>query len=152
MIHNEFLYDMSYLVYQSVKSVGVSKKRIQKVIAQVLEKMHHTDKELSVHLVGTKRMQKLNYLYRGKEQPTDVLAFAAQEGKEISPAINDLGDIFICIPQIQQQAKTFGVSYHEEFLRILIHGILHLLGYDHVKPAEANNMFALQEQFVVAYT
>ena len=60
----------------------------------------------------------------------------------------DLGDIIICIPQVRRQAKEYKVSFQEEFLRIVIHGVLHLVGHDHIKKADARKMFSLQEKLV----
>lgn len=135
-------------VYQTVRHIGISKKIIQKVVTDVLQSLRvHGD--VSVHYIGTKKMQTLNYRFRGKNSPTDVLSFAAQEGESI-PGVShhDLGDIFICVPYIQVQARSCGISYTEESLRMLIHGVLHILGYDHEKTPDAKVMFRLQEKFL----
>jgi probable rRNA maturation factor len=75
-----------------------------------------------------------------------VLAFAMQEGKKMDS--EDLGDIFISVAQVQRQAKRQKISFPEEFARVLIHGVLHLNGYDHATKKEENIMFPLQEKIV----
>jgi len=75
-------------------------------------------------------MQSLNLRYRGMNRITDVLSFPMGESGGASDA-KVLGDIVICAPRAALQAKRYGVSFYEELLRLLFHGLLHLLGYDH---------------------
>jgi len=133
-------------VSQSVKHIGMSKKAIEKIVFFVLHQLNIVG-SISINYIGDVRMRTLNRIYRGKDRTTDVLSFAAQEGDMCIPH-DDLGDIFISVKQIERQAKEFRVSYKEESARMLVHGILHLLGYDHVKAVEAKKMFGLQEQFL----
>lgn len=132
-------------VYQSVKRSGFGKKRIQDIVFFVLHKEKRKG-AVSVHVIGDTRMKTLNTLHRGKQKTTDVLSFATQEGFESLG--DDLGDIFISAPQIKRQAKRFGVSYADEFVRMLVHGVLHILGYDHIEKREAQIMFKKQERYI----
>jgi len=95
-------------------------------------------------------MKTLNSMFRGVERSTDVLSFAVQEGMKIpeQEGAVDWGDIFLCPWYVRRQAKRFGVSYKEEFFRMLIHGVLHLHGYDHLKEKDAATMFSLQESIL----
>ncbi len=102
--------------------------------------------ELEINIVGEKEIKDLNFRYRGKNKVTDVLSFAWQEDKIIKS--KNLGQIYICYPQIEQQAKEFTVSVPEEFVRMLAHGFLHIVGYDHIKKPEAAKMFKIQEEVV----
>ena len=102
---------------------------------------------LSVHLIADTKMKRLQREHRGKTGTTDVLSFAAQEG-DWQGDTHDLGDIFLSVPQIERQAKTWSVSFREECIRLLIHGILHILGYDHIAPGEAKIMFSKQENYL----
>ena len=129
---------MTCLVYKTVKKSPVSQKYINHIVESVLKKCKVRGVDFSLHLIGDQKMKRLNRQYRGQEKTTDVLSFAMEDGK-------DLGDIFISVPQIKRQAKLFEVSMKEEFTRIFIHGILHLLGYNHQKVGDAKKMFALQE-------
>ena len=140
---------MECLINSSVKKTVVSNKYIKSVITIVLTSFpKYKNSSLSVNLVGEKRIQTLNNLYRGKDNVTDVLAFALQDVKTPADDIQDLGDVFICISQIKKQAQEFDVSFKEEFTRILVHGILHLLGFDHIKEKDAKKMFLFQEKIV----
>ena len=92
--------------------------------------------ELSVLFVGSRKMKTLNTHYRGIAKETDVLSFAMTEGQAFLPGASRsliLGDIVISIPRTIAQAQDYGASFYEELLRLLIHGLLHLLGYDHEK-------------------
>ncbi len=75
-------------------------------------------------------MRALNSRYRGIEKTTDVLSFPMSE-KGSTAESGPLGDIVICVPRTQSQAREYGVSFRAELLRLLVHGLLHLLGYDH---------------------
>ena len=86
--------------------------------------------ELSVLFVNSRRMKILNTRYRGIPKDTDVLSFPLRdEGLHNGPVM--LGDIVISVPKALQQAKEFEVPFYDELLRLLVHGLLHLVGYDH---------------------
>ena len=86
--------------------------------------------ELSILFTDNAEVQQLNKEYRGKDKPTDVLSFSMSEGE--SPiASPSLGDVVISVPIAVEQAVEYQVTTEQELLRLLIHGILHLLGYDH---------------------
>ena len=103
--------------------------------------------ELSILLTDDKEIHTLNRDYRGKDKPTDVLSFATLDG-QLLPGMTSLGDLVISIPTTRRQAKEYGVSFDAELKRLVIHGILHLMGYDHEKvPArEANRMRRLEQR------
>jgi len=131
-------------IYQSVKSLGVPKKKIREVVSLVYKSCKKDNPIVSIHFIGDKKMRSINKKYRNKDSSTDVLSFAIKEG-EYSLDSNEWGDIFISIPYIKAQAKRVKVVYKEELFRMLIHGTLHLVGHDHTKPKEAKKMFTLQE-------
>ncbi len=133
-------------VYQTVKRIGISKRAVQDMVFFTMQELHMSG-SMSVTFIGDQRMQTLNRRYRGKDQTTDVLSFAAQEG-DIPLPNQDYGDIFISVPQIQRQARSYGVTYNAEMARMLVHGVLHLLGYDHIRPRDAKVMMPLQDRIV----
>ena len=149
-------------IYQTVGRVGFSRKDIESIVKTILDFLKKKNFEVSVHLVGDKKMKKINKHYRGMDKVTDVLAFALQDFP-LRPSFakgfgmaqqgfgernKDLGDIFISIPQVKRQAKEQKILYKEELVRILAHGVLHLNGFDHMKPKEEKEMFDLQEKIV----
>lgn len=89
------------------------------------------DAELSVLFVGDQAMRTLNRRYRGKDRTTDVLSFSLREGGFPSIQPDMLGDIVISVPVAARQARQEGHSISREIDRLLIHGLVHLLGYDH---------------------
>ncbi|TAN33485.1 rRNA maturation RNase YbeY [Patescibacteria group bacterium] len=102
--------------------------------------------EAEVNIIGDAAMKKLNYRWRGRNVVTDVLAFAWQEEKKIKG--ETFGQIYLSPARIKRQAKECGVLEKEEFARVLVHGLLHLAGYDHIAKKEAKIMFGLQERIV----
>ncbi len=92
--------------------------------------------EVSVLFVNDAGMRRLNHLYRGIDRTTDVLSFPLISEK---PALYSrhllLGDIVISLPQAKRQAEEYGAGFNRELARLLVHGLLHLLGYDHEKSS-----------------
>jgi probable rRNA maturation factor len=97
------------------------------LIAQVSEAQGKT---FTVAFVSDARMEQLNSLFRGKEATTDVLSFP-REPDEFDPEQNDLGDIIISAEQAQRQCNENGLSLDAEIRQLILHGLLHLCGYDH---------------------
>ncbi|MBI4434922.1 rRNA maturation RNase YbeY [Candidatus Uhrbacteria bacterium] len=118
---------------------------------------------ISVAFVGPRRMRELNRTYHGEDRVTDILAFRTKERRtqerrirpiQLSSVLqffsspSDLGELILCPPYVRQQAARAGESFRRELTRVLVHGTLHLLGYDHRRPHEAEAMFHLQERLV----
>ena len=107
--------------------------------------------ELPLVFTGDGEVRKLNKFYRKKDKTTDVLSFPFLEGKK-SPSLPGgalpLGDVVLSLPQTKRQAAEGGRSYRSEAALLLIHGILHLLGYDHVTKAQEKRMFGLQDKLL----
>ncbi len=100
----------------------------------------------SIIFVGNAEIEKINKEYRGIDRVTDVISFAFEDSEDL--VYNDirvLGDIYVCIPRMQEQAREYGHSEKRELSFLCVHGLLHLLGYDHMEKEDENIMFALQE-------
>jgi probable rRNA maturation factor len=107
--------------------------------------------ELSVLLTNDAEVRQLNRLYRKKDKTTDVLSFSLLEGKKLknlSKGSIPLGDVVISIPQTRRQAVQLGRGFKRELALLLTHGILHLLGYDHVTQSQEKKMFSLQDRLL----
>jgi probable rRNA maturation factor len=102
---------------------------------------------LSLILIDDSQMLAMNHVYRGVDQPTDVISFASEEGEPdlIDGDLRELGDIFINVDAIRRQAVEYGHSLKREFCFLFTHGLLHLLGYDHMDPDSENEMETIQE-------
>jgi probable rRNA maturation factor len=116
-----------------------------KIAQAILALVGEAEAELSVALIGNAEMQKLNAKYRRKDYPTDVLSFP-MEGTLPSPT-RLLGDVIISVEKAREQAKERGRTRDEEIVTLLIHGIVHLLGYDHERSAkDARSMKRLENK------
>ncbi|HXG53533.1 MAG TPA: rRNA maturation RNase YbeY [candidate division Zixibacteria bacterium] len=123
---------------------GVSRRALVAVGRRVLELLGRERSELSIALVGNPEIRRLNARYRGQDRPTDVLAFPLEER---APGCELLGDVVISVPKAREQARERGRSLAEEMATLLIHGILHLVGYDHERsPREARAMRRLERK------
>ncbi len=121
-----------------------------KVAESALRLLGEDGSELSIVLVDDEAIRELNATWRDENSPTDVLAFAQREG-DGPEAPGLLGDVVISIPTAARQAGERGHAIEHEIRELLVHGILHLLGYDHEEsPAEADRMFARQREVVAA--
>lgn len=121
---------------------------LERVAGLVLVEFGLEDAELSVVLCDDAFIQPLNRDYRGKDKPTDVLSFSQREGEEADPDDPVLGDVVICVPIATTQAAERGHSLGHELRVLLVHGICHLLGYDHEADDEAEEMEALERDLL----
>jgi probable rRNA maturation factor len=122
---------MKILIRNRQRYRPLDKTRLTKAAASILTFLNQTEAELSILFVGDKKMKELNSSYRGKNKSTDVLSFEAGIPMQDSTLNNVLGDIVINIPRAESQAEEYGTTFYDELYRLLIHGTLHLVGYDH---------------------
>ena len=100
----------------------------------------------SIVFVDDTEIHEMNKKYRGVDRVTDVISFAFEDNLNIEyNGIRMLGDIYICIPQMKRQAILYEHSEKRELSFLAVHGLLHLLGYDHMEKVDEEKMFALQE-------
>lgn len=145
---------MEALVVNQSKNLTHSKK-IQKHLDAVIRGLNKTkvrnqkllkSKTVTLVFLDPAQMKKINSQFRGKNKPTDVLSFAAMEE-------GCLGEILFCLDVLKKQAKEQDHSLEYEFLYMLIHGILHLLGYDHeLSKKEEKLMFRIQDSLFAQLT
>jgi probable rRNA maturation factor len=100
-------------------------------LGKLLRSLGLPDAELSVLLIGDRAMRTLNHAWRKKDKTTDVLSFSLREGRFLHIQPDMLGDIVISVPVAARQADEAGHSLTVELERLLVHGLVHLLGYDH---------------------
>ena len=121
--------------------------RIESISVSVLDAEGQAPAELSVLVTDDDAIRDLNREYAGDDEATDVLAFSLREGEEfVSPdEVQRLGEVIISFPTAQRQADEAGRAVDEEVAHLLVHGILHLLGYDHAEEDEERVMRAREE-------
>lgn len=136
-IINETGLDLDYIeTMKNLIDYAIEHEKIKNVIFNII-------------IVDNNYIHKLNKEYRGIDRPTDVISFALEDNEDLTPSnVRVLGDIYISIDKVYEQAKEYGHSNLREICFLMIHGFLHLLGYDHMKEAEEKVMFAKQEEIL----
>lgn len=106
--------------------------------------------DLSLIIVGSKKIKEINRNYRKKDQVTDVISFVCIDGKEeyFFEENYNLGDVFINVDRVKSQAKDYKHSIKREFCFLFVHGLLHLLGYDHMNKKDEKKMFSIQKKII----
>ena len=108
--------------------------------------------EFNVIIVGNEKIKELNREYRNIDKVTDVISFALEDDDTFKlDGYRVLGDIYICIDRAREQALEYGHSFKRELSFLAIHGLLHLLGYDHMDKEEEEVMFSKQEEVLKRY-
>jgi probable rRNA maturation factor len=141
---------MEIYIKNQQKVIDLDLKWLAKGLAEALLHLRLQRTELSVLFVNSRRMKALNKRYRGIPKDTDVLSFPLKdEGLHHGPVM--LGDIVISVPRALQQAKEFEVPFYDELLRLLVHGLLHLIGYDHeINPYQKKKMEKKEQELLDA--
>ncbi|MBH0207080.1 MAG: rRNA maturation RNase YbeY [Nitrospira sp.] len=130
----------------------VRQARLVELAQRVLSVAGEAQSELSLELIGDRRMRRLNRDYRQRDRTTDVLAFSTREAvvpKGLSCPTSLLGDVVISLPTAIRQARAGGRSVDEELAILLVHGVLHLCGYDHERNAHEAERMSRREQAVL---
>ena len=132
----------------------------EKLLAFAAEQLQLKDNdEMSLTFVKNPEIKEINAKYRGVDRATDVISFAINDDDEkivmddemAAMIPKDLGDLFISIDKVKEQALFLGHSEDRELGFLVVHGLLHLNGYDHDEPADEEKMFSLQEKILDAY-
>lgn len=145
-----------------MKNIGIFNETQEKVenlevleplLTYALEVENVDNLEFNVIIINNEEIHKINKEYRGIDRPTDVISFALEDYKDIKYE-NDyrvLGDIYISIDKVKEQAKEYGHSEKRELAFLAVHGLLHLLGYDHMEKEDEKVMFSKQELILDGY-
>ena len=122
---------------------------LTKYVKNIVKKLTIEQAIFNIILVDEEEIYTLNKNYRGIEKKTDGITFALEDNKNFkNPEIRVLGDIYLCIPVAYEQATIYGHSPIREICFLATHGILHLLGYDHINEEDEKVMFTLQEKLL----
>lgn len=138
------------LVVERGPHQGVARAEILRRARAMLTALQLAKSEFSLVLTDDTQIQKLNSLYRGKDRPTDVLAFAQREGEFGSMAGDLLGDVIVSVPTARRQAIQAKRPLLDELTMLIAHGLLHLLGWDHETAAKDRKMRAETERLCAA--
>lgn len=132
---NNYEQDFTAIIEQALKTLGIE-----------------DDVEVSCVLVDDERIHEINREYRHIDRSTDVISFAMEDNDQfyVEGMPRTLGDIFISVDHAKKQAEEYGHSLRREMCFLFTHGILHLLGYDHMTDEQEKEMFDLQDQILGA--
>ena len=124
---------MAVLIKNRQKIYKISQQETAQKAQAVLNALGYPDGELSLLILDNPQITELNQKYLNRKGPANVIAFPMHEGDypEIAPQL--LGDVVISVEKTSDEGKSFGISMEERFLQLMVHGILHLFGYDHEK-------------------
>jgi len=143
----------------NLTTVSINEEFLKKIAEEVLTGESEREGDLSIALVGPGRMKKINKSYRGKNRATDILSFPESKIRlkqfRIGPLqkSESLGEIVICLREVKKNAKRYKSNFETELSRVLIHGLLHLLGYDHEKSEkETEKMEEKQNHYLSLLT
>ena len=146
-LHVEFLDEQAYLKEEQIK--------LLEALLTTAARMEELEEgEVSITFVDDQEIQEINKTYRGKDQPTDVLSFPMYEADEEEIEVVDeeepllLGDIIVSIPRAKEQAEEYQHSFERELGFLVVHGFLHLLGYDHESEEDEQKMMTRQEEIL----
>ena len=122
---------------------------LYEVIAATLKEEEVSNAVFSIVFVGLEEIHELNKKYRGIDRPTDVISFALEDSDDFElDGVRVLGDIYVCIDKMKEQALEYGHSEKRELSFLVCHGLLHLLGYDHMKKEDEAIMFGKQDKIL----
>lgn len=122
---------------------------LKNTINYTLESENIHDSLMSVIIVNNDEIHKINREYRGIDRETDVISFALEDDKTfVNTYLRVLGDIYISIDKVHEQSENYGHSFRRELSFLTVHGILHLLGYDHMVKEDEDIMFHKQDKIL----
>ena len=126
----------SILIEDRQKKIKIDHRRIRHSMKKILNLLDCDDKEISLLFVDDDEIRKINHLYLNRDYPTNVISFSLSEGEfgNVNPHI--LGDIVISVETALNDSEAAGINLNDELDFLMIHGILHLLGYDHENTTE----------------
>jgi probable rRNA maturation factor len=134
------------VIQNIINDATVDEEKLKLTCQQFMQEFDVGDSELVVRLVSPVEIQVLNKEYRSKNQVTNVLSFSSDIPLEIGEII--LGDVVICVDVVREEAVLGGKSFSDHLNHMAIHGILHLLGYDHDDLESANKMEGIEIEFL----
>ena len=139
---NELIIDLQLALELPPQDLPSQAELVQWSSAALSVADYHKDAEITVRLVESQEVQQLNAEYRHLDKPTNILSFPFECPPQLELPL--LGDLVICDKILRSEALEQHKSYQEHFAHLIIHGILHLLGFDHIEPRQAEEMESLE--------
>jgi probable rRNA maturation factor len=130
---------------------GFIPSSLKSLICRILKEESRSGCDLTVVFTDSAHLRSLNRRFRGRDKVTDVISFAMLEGPQACWSRPNLGDVYISLPRARRQAREYRVTAEEEIKRLAVHGVLHLLGYDHIQPGPARKMQHREEFYLYGH-
>ena len=142
----------SFEIVNETKENVIELEEIKKLVEFALEYQKIENAIFNIIIVDEEKIKYINKNYRNKDSITDVISFALEDDDTfIKTDMRILGDIYICLKRAKDQSIEYGHSFLRELSFLTVHGLLHLLGYDHMNEADEKVMFKLQEMILNEY-
>ena len=138
---------------ESNKNIDYDLNKLKKLLLDFCKREKLNNVIFNIIIVNEDKIHEINKKYRNIDKPTDVISFALEDDDTMINLddIRVLGDIYICIEKVISQSKEYGHSFERELTFLAIHGLLHLLGYDHMNKEDEIKMFSKQEEVLKYY-
>ena len=141
----------------NLTAVSIDQDFIKHIVDTVLKGENREKKEVSLAFVGPRRIKEINRRYRKKNRVTDVLSFPESEVEmkefgigELQENKNILGEMVVCLKEVKKNSRRYKINFETELARVIIHGVLHLLGYDHEKSEEEKEKMQKKEEYYLS--
>lgn len=139
-------------IYNETSTELKELEKLKELLEFALNYQNLDNVDFNIILVSEEKIHEINKEYRGIDRVTDVISFALEDSKDIDyEGYRLLGDIYICDNKVFSQAEEYGHSVKRELSFLAVHGLLHLLGYDHINEQDEKVMFNLQEEILDKY-
>jgi len=139
------MFEIEKLVEEEIEELDT----VNNLLNFVIKKEKLDNCIFNIIIVDNEYIHKINKEYRGIDRPTDVISFALEDNKDfIEYEFRVLGDIYISLDKVKEQAELYGHSFLRELCFLTIHGLLHLLGYDHMEKEDEIIMFKKQDEIL----
>lgn len=139
-------------IFNETKEEIKELEEIKKLVEFALNYQNINNSIFNIIIVDEEKIRELNKNYRNKDSVTDVISFALEDDEIfVKTDFRVLGDIYICLKRAKEQAKEYDHSFLRELSFLTVHGLLHLLGYDHMEEYDEKIMFELQERILDEY-
>ena len=144
---------MAIAVRNRQRTVRVKTPQVKRQLSRAMTYLGCHERELSIVFGDDRLLQELNRAYREKDRPTNVLAFPQAPIEAVAPSVDLLGDVVVSLPTAQREAQALDQPLEARVVYLLVHGLLHLLGYDH-EPSDADRqrMEALEQEILAHLT
>lgn len=139
------------LIANRQRKLKLDTRKIRNIIHQILNLLQIKNSEISILFLDDKKIRELNRTFLGRDRPTNVISFSQREWQSPKTHYDLLGDVVISVETASREAHNAGIPLDDELTYLLIHGILHLLGYDHESGNEENSKLMREKECELFY-